>query len=144
MKKILVILFLFCGLLLSAKGYKVKSKTQIKPFTIKIEKVEYKNNQALVIGNVKQQERFSYSISFEDCNVTTGGESNKTEGKLLDWNGEKKVGSMIKTISDEKEEKFILAFPETAIPKSGSFTLRMGTILNSAKTPIIIEGLKLK
>lgn len=144
MKQILFILFLCYGLLLSANEIKINSKTEIRPYTIKIEKIEYHGNNAFVYGKVKQQERFSYSISFEECLIVSSEIPQGVKGELIKWNDDKNVTTKIKTISDKSEEKFILEFPLEAIPTTGYFSLKIGTALNKNKTPLIIEKLTIQ
>lgn len=140
-----ILLSLSLAATLNAKGIKIDCKTVIKPYTIKIEKTETIGDQQYVYGKIKQQERFSYSISFEDCYVTSDNNSTSvTQGELIKWNDDKKVGNKIKTISDEEDEEFILAFPAGTIPDSGKFNLKLGNIQDRQKTDIVIYDLELK
>ena len=144
MKQIFLLLFICCSLSLSAKGVKINVKTEIKPYTIKIEKVETVNGKTLVYGEILQQKRFSYSVEFGDCAVITSSNPNGVQGNLVGWNEDKKIPFTMKTINDKKEEKFILSFPEGTIPQAGSFSLKIGTAQNKDKTELIIPNLSLQ
>lgn len=137
-------MLLLCGILVSAKGFKINSKIEIRPFTIKIEKIENNAQNTLIYGCVKQQERFSYSILFEDCLIITSDNPNGIKGKLVKWNDDKKITHNDRTVSNSREERFVLEFPSDILPQTGAFSLRIGTIQNRAQTPIIIENISLK
>ena len=144
MKYILLLLFICSTLFLSAKGFKINIKTEIKPYTIKIEKVEDLNGKTLVYGKIKQRERFSYSVEFGDCAIITSPNVNGTQGNLVEWNDDKKIPFTLKPISDQKEESFVLAFPEGSIPQVGTFNLKIGTVQNKNRTELVISNLTLK
>lgn len=146
MKQVLLLLFIFlCSTFsLSAKGFKINVKTEIKPYTIKIEKVENADGKMLVYCKIKQQARFSYSVEFGDCAVITGSNTNGVQGSLYGWNDDKKIPFTIKPISDQKEESFVLAFPEGTIPQTGNFNLKIGTAQNRNRTELIIQNLTLQ
>lgn len=144
MKYIFLLLSLCCCLIVSAKGIKINIKTEIKPYIIKIEKVENLDGKTLVYGTIKQQNRFSYSIEFGDCAVITPSNIDGIQGNLVGWNDDKKVPFTMKPISDQKEESFVLAFPEGTIPETGNFSLRIGTAQNKDKTELVIPNLTLQ
>ena len=144
MRHILLLLFICSSLLLSAKGFKINVKTEIKPYTIKIEKVENANGKTLVYGEILQQKRFSYSVEFGDCAIITSSNTDGIRGELIGWNDDKKIPFTMKTISDKKEESFILAFPEGSIPETGNFSLKIGTAQNRDRTELIISDLTLQ
>ena len=144
MKHILLLFFICSSILLSAKGFKINIKTVIKPYSIKIEKVENLGGKTLVYGEIKQQERFSYSVEFADCAVITSSNANGIAGELIEWNNNKKIPFTMKPISDKKEESFVLAFPEGSIPETGKFDLKIGTTQNKNRTELIIQNLTLQ
>lgn len=144
MKQIFLLLFICSTLFVSAKGFKINVKTEIKPYTIKIEKVENIDGKTLVYGKIKQQNRFSYSVEFRDCAIITSSNTVGVQGSLVGWNNDKKIPFTMKTISDQKEESFILAFPEGTIPETGNFNLKIGTAQNKNKTELIIPNLSLQ
>lgn len=132
------------AILLGAKGIKLNTKAEIKPYSITIEKVETSNGRTNVYGKIKQQKRFSYSIDFADCSVITSVNPDGIKGQLTGWNDDKKIPFSIKPISDKKEEAFVLSFPEDAIPQTGLFDLKIGTEQNKDKTEIIVTDLSLE
>lgn len=141
MKKLSTLLIvLFCSLMTS-QAIKINSKTEIKPYSLKIEKIEFVGDKSLIYGKVRQQERFSYSISFEDCLIISSENPNGVQGRLVEWNDNKKFNGLERPISDSHEDKFVLEFPKDAVPVNESFSLRIGTTLNKQKTPLIIENL---
>lgn len=141
MKQILIFACILCGLVCSAKGIKIKYKTEIRPYSVIIERVEDIDDHTYILGKIKQQEGFSYNVSFEECFVILPDSSEKTEGILYEWNENKNVGALVKNISDNSEEKFILEFPKGVLPENGGFSLYLGTILNKNKTPLLLEGI---
>ena len=147
MKKYLVLMCLCLGLGLSLcakETYKVNVKKEIKPYTIKIDKFQLDGDIAYLYGTVKQYERFSYSISFEDCAVSSNN-GQSIRGKLYEWNGNKNIENTTKTISDVNAEKFILEFPKEAFSEgSGPYVLKLGNKLDREKTELILKDLQIK
>ena len=147
MKKFITLIFIVLGIsILNAKDltYKINNSTEIKPYNIKIEKVVNDGEHLYVYGNIKQFPRFSYSVSFDENNLKIETSSNTYKGKLIQWNDIKKITSFDKTISNEKEEAFVLEFPIDAITETGSFNLQIGLTLNKNRTPLIIENLSIE
>lgn len=144
MRTIFLSLFICVACLLSAKSFKINQKTDVKPFSIKIEKMEVLPNETVFHIKVKQQNNFSYSIDFEDCYVKTSADSEPIKGELKTWNDDKKIYRTVKTISNEDDEKLTLSFPTIDIPHTQPFTLKIGDIQNRDKTEIIIKDLKTK
>ena len=145
MKKLFFIIVCLCVTISGfSLGIKINSKTEIKPYFIKIEKVANLGDYNLVYGKIKQLKRFSYSVNFGDCKIITNSNPNGVKGSLYKWNDDKKIPFEIKPISDQKEESFILAFPYGSIPEEGSFDLVIGTAQNKDKTELIIKDLELK
>ena len=144
MKKLSTLLIVLFCTLMTSQAIKINSKTEIKPYYFKIEKIEYVGDKSFIYGKVKQQERFSYSISFEDCLIISSENPNGVQGRLVEWNDNKKFNGPERPISDSHEEKFVLEFPKDAVPVNESFSLRIGTMLNKQKTPLIIENLSIQ
>ncbi|MDE6266537.1 MAG: hypothetical protein K2M07_04200 [Muribaculaceae bacterium] len=145
MRNIFALIFICLGLSLFAKDtYKVNIKREFKPYSVKVEKVKYVDNEVLVFCIIKQYPRFSYSISFTDCFLATEIGAEKVQGKLVEWNDNKKISSMDKTISDRNDEHFVLEFPMTSIPLSGKFELKIGNILDKHRTEFILKDLEIK
>lgn len=145
MKHILFLLVFICSALsLSAKVFKINVKTEIRPYTIKIEKVGTFSGKVLVFGKIKQRERFSYSVEFGDCAIITSSNTDGVQGELVEWNEDKKIPFTMKPISDKKEETFVLSFPDGSIPLTGKFDLKIGTAQNKNRTELIIPNLSLQ
>lgn len=143
-KRNLIIAICLCvSLLAFAKGIKLNYKAQVKPYNVKIEKVEFKSGKALLYGKIKQQNRFSYSVDFSDCYLTAPSRSSAVKGELVEWNDNKKITNFTKTISDQNNEEFIISFPAADFPESGQMDLHLGTILDRNKTPLLIEAIPL-
>ena len=144
--KHLSLLFLCLCIALSgfAKGIKINNKSEIKPYIIKIEKVENVGDQTLVTGKIRQLKRFSYSVDFGDCKIITPSNPDGVVGSLCKWNDDKKIPFQIKPISDLKNESFTIAFPYGSIPEEGDFDLQIGTSQNRDKTKLIIPNLTLQ
>lgn len=143
MRQLITFAFICMGLLLMAKGVKINVKEEIKPYTIKVEKVEFDKGKALIFCKIKQQQRFSYSIEFADCAVITSSNPSGIKGELVHWNDDKKIPFTCKPISDAKNESFVLSFPEESIPMTGIFDLKIGTVLNKDKKDLIIRNLSI-
>lgn len=130
--------------MLSAKEVKINSKAEIKSFKITIEKAELVYKQVLIYGIIKQKPRFSYSVAFDSCGIRNPYTPDTIPGKLVLWNGNRKISSTIKLISNDDSDSFILAFPEGVLPETGLFDLRIGTIQDRDKTQLIIPDLSLQ
>ncbi len=131
---------------ITANGQKVKInyKGDIHPYKFKIEKAEVKDGNTIFYFKVQQKERFSYNILFDECLLSTNNSSSEIKGTLSTWNDDKRVNDFPKPISDQKEEVFTISFPGTDIIGASQFDIRIGTIQNKNKTPIIFEGIKIK
>lgn len=140
MKKIITLLFVCCCLILQAKPIKTNKTVEVKSMTVKIENAKIFDNAFFIYGTIKQQNKFSYSVSFEDCRLITEDNPKGTPGKLIKWN-DQKVTTDIKQISDKKADKFIIAFPIESIPENGSFDIKLGVIQDKNKTDIIVPNL---
>lgn len=143
-KHILLLLLVCNSLVVYGKSFNINFKMEIKPYTIKIEKVENVDGKTLVYGKIKQQKRFSYSVEFGDCAVITNANTDGIHGDLIKWNNDKKIPFTIKPISDMMEESFVLSFPEGTIPQTGNFNLKIGTAQNRDKTELVIPNLTLQ
>lgn len=144
MRKALTLLFLCSFILLQAQNLKLNYKAEIRPFSFKIEKVKIIDDQAVFFIKVKQHKNFSYSISFEDCYISTASNPEKIKGKLSTWNDDKKIYRNEKTISDEDDEKFTLTFPVPNIINEPKFDIKIGNILDRDKREIIFKDIKTK
>lgn len=142
MRKLILFLTITISLFLSAKDYNIKYKSFFKPFNIKIEKIEIQPSAVIVFGKIKQMNRFSYSIDFENCYILNNGE--KIYGQLIEWNNNPVQNKTMYPISDEREESFILSFPGECIPQEGTFDLKLGTIQNKDKSDLILTGLTIE
>ena len=128
----------------SAKGIKINSKSEIKPYIIKIEKVENVGDKTLLFGKIRQFKRFSYSVDFGECKIITSSNPSGIDGSLTKWNDDKKIPFQVKPISDMKDESFIISFPYGSFPEEGDFDLQIGTAQNKDKTKLIIPKLSLQ
>lgn len=143
MKYILSILLAFAVMTVYGQKVKINYKTELHPYKFTIEKAEVKGGNTTFYIKVKQKERFSYSILFDECLLTTNNSSD-IKGSLATWNEDKRVNDFPKVINDQDEDKFTLTFPGQDILKAKQFTLRIGTIQNKNKTPIVLENIKPK
>lgn len=141
---ILSTLMMLSSMLAFSQNIKINYKGEIKPYTFKIEKAEVKNDDTVFTIKVKQQERFSYNISFQDCWLSFGNSSDEIKGSLKSWNDNKKIGSFPKPISDQKDEIFTLSFPGTDILYADEFNIKIGNIQDRLKTELIFNNIKLK
>lgn len=131
---------------MTVNGQKVKIdyKGEVFPYEFKIEKAEVKDGETVFFIKVKQKENFSYSILFDECLMTTDKTSGEIKGSLKTWNEEERVNDFPKPVNDIDYVQFTLSFPGDDIIRAEQFTLRIGTIQNRKKTPIILEGIKPK
>ena len=145
MKAYLTLFFIAISIIFgSAKGIKVNFKGIVRPYTVKIEKIESVDNETLVFVKIKQQKNYSYSISFEDCYIApSDGSGTPIKGHLKIWNGDKKNIRDTKTVSDSDEEKFILSFPGINLSEIQNLNIKIGNILDRKKTEIIFTDIPL-
>lgn len=143
--RIFSLLTLLCiCFVLQAKSIKINYKNQVRPFTIKIEKIDITDSGAVVYAAVKQQQNFSYGISFSDYYIKTPLNSEPVKGTLQTWNNEKKVWSESKPMSDNKEEKFTLFFPIQNLSDAESFDIKIGNIEDRKKTELFFKDIPIK
>lgn len=141
---IVSIMVIFTSLFAFSQNVKINYKGEIRPYKFKIEKAEVKNGETTVIIKVKQQERFSYNISFEDCWLSVGNSSNEIKGSLTSWNDNKKPNNYPKPVSDQDDEKFTLTFPGSDILSANEIDIKIGNIQDRSKTELIFRDIKLK
>lgn len=144
MKYILSIILALVVITASGQKVKIKYKTELHPYKFKIEKAEVKDGNTIFYFKVQQKERFSYNISFDECILSTNNSSSEIRGALNTWNEDKRVNDFPKPISDQKEEAFTISFPGKDILGASQFTIKLGTIQNKNKTPIIFDNVKIK
>ncbi len=144
MRYLLSFIFLCIIVCANAQYLKVNYKGEIRPYTIKIDKIEVKENQTIVFVEVKQQKNFSYNILLDNCTLIPNSTSQQVEGKLRTWNDSKKALEFSKPVRDDCAEKFTIMFPGTDILTSDYFDITIGTIQNRQKTPITIQNVAIK
>ena len=144
MKYILSIILALVVVTASGQKVKIKYKTELHPYKFQIEKAEVKNGHTIFHIKVKQKERFSYNILFDECLLSLNNLSTEIKGNLSTWNDDKRVNGFPKPISDQKEESFTISFPGSDILGATQFTIRLGTIQNKNKTPIIFDSVRIK
>lgn len=145
MFKYLLTLILFCtSIMANAQEYKINLKERLRPYEIKIEKVKVQVTETVIFLKIKQQERFSYSISFADCAVFTPSNPTGVKGKLNSWNEDKKIHQDIKTINDEDWEEFTLSFPTHEFISAPYFDLKIGTVQDRKKTELTVLNIRIK
>lgn len=143
MRTIFSIIMLCCMLTVQAKPMKVKQSCDVETFSFKIEKVDVTEWETVVYIKVKQKENFSYNISFKDCILYTEQKPEGVKGELTAWNGDKKITSAVKPISDLSYEKLELTFPPVSLKKGDSFKILIGKVQDRKKTDIVIENVNI-
>ncbi len=141
-----IISIILALIVITANGQKVKIKRKIEmhPYKFNIEKAEVKDGNTIIYFKVQQKERFSYNILFDECIMNTDNLSSEIRGSLNTWNDDNRVNELPKSISDQKEESFTVRFPGKEILDASQLTIKLGTIQNKNKTPIIFENIKIK
>ncbi|MCM1356796.1 MAG: hypothetical protein NC212_10380 [Staphylococcus sp.] len=128
----------------NAQRIKVNFNGEIHPYNFKIEKIEVKNGKTMVYATVKQKKNFSYNLLFDDCQLIPNSTNTPVHGTLCEWNESNKALDFAKSVNDEKQDKFILIFSGTDIIGASGFNIKMGTIQNRKKTPVIFENIAIK
>lgn len=143
MKYFLTFIALFLAFCLNAQNVRPNHRIEVKPFTVKIDKIEAKNGVTTIQGKVKQQKRFSYGISFADCAIITDSAPDGIKGELVKWN-DKKSKKSDKNVSDEDFDKFVLTFPGNEVFSNATIDLRLGCILDRDRTEILVKDIRIK
>lgn len=149
MRKILSLVLLFCALFVNAQNsknelLKVGFKGEINPFEVKIQKILLQENDFFVIGTIKQKENFSYMLNFDDCYIVYGNSDKQEYGNLVLLNKKRQNFEGDQSIGDKKETEFWLKFPCEEFMDVHKFTIKIGTIQNHKRTPIIFYDVPIK
>lgn len=136
------ILSLCMPFLLSAQTVKLKQNETFVSLEIKLDRLVQTANGVNLYGKVKQKQNFSYNISFQGCAILPEN-IEKIPGNLQEWNDNKKTPQEIQSVSDQKDDKFIISFPNLKIIDISNFDLIIGNVLDRPKTPIIFKDIKL-
>lgn len=144
MRYLLTLLVICSALLMQAKDYKIDRKERVQPYELKIEKFQVKGPNALLYVKIKQQKRFSYNVSFDNCYITLPGQADSIKGTLTKWNDEKKIYRNEKPVSDEGWEEAVISFPVSGIFEAPSFDLMLGNILDRKRTELRFKSLVIK
>lgn len=144
MRFLFLITFALCCLCIQAKDLKINRKAHIKSISINIEKVEKTDYGTIVHVKVKQQENFSYGISFSDVYISKSNQTNPTRGTLNSWNGNSKIEYDTKNVSDQNFDKFTLTFPGFFISEGDVFDIKLGNLLDRNKTDLILKDIQIK
>ena len=143
-KQILIsILFLCLPCLLSAQTFKLHQTNTIVSYVIKLDRMVQTPFGVKLYGNIKQKKNFSYNFSLDECAIILpNGEI--IPGRVQKWNDKKDPSIVNQPISDSYSEHFIIVFPDLNIVDISELDLRLGTVLDRDKTPIILKDIRLK